>query len=410
MKKPNSLVADPIINPTKEFLADPYKVFAQLRAEAPVMWSAKGKYWLVSGYDDVSAVLRDLHYEKGFTRWKTFDPIIKLFPHLAEQLSFRGKSMLNQNPPDHTRLRSLVNKAFTPAMVADMRSHIEEIADRLIGAVIDRGEGEMDLIADFAFILPVTVIAEMLGIPAEDRDRFKEWSHGLTEALEPSAALPKLLHAAQCNKELTGYLKPLVEARRQKPEKDLISALVQAEEEGSKLSETELMANLVLLLVAGHETTVNLIGNGMLALLRHPEQFDLLKAQPELLDSAVDECLRYDSPVQMIRRTAGSSMELSGQQIEEDDSVILLPGSANHDPAHFENPEKFDITRQNNKYLSFGSGIHHCLGSSLARAEGKIAFSKIMNRLPNIRLKDGHVLEYRLPFALRGVKEMPVTF
>jgi hypothetical protein len=267
----------------------------------------------------------------------------------------------------------------------------------------------MDLIADFAFVLPVTVIAEMLGIPPADRDKFKDWSHGLTEALEPSAAAPKLLHAAQCNKELTAYLKPLVEERRKSPKDDLISALVQAEEEGSKLSELELMANLVLLLVAGHETTVNLIGNSMLALMRHQDQFNMLKAQPDLMDSAIDEFLRFDSPVQMIRRNAGSALQLGGQQIAEDDTVILLPGSANHDPAQFESPETLDITRKNNKYLSFGSGIHHCLGSSLARAEGKIALTTLMQRLPNIKLRSND-LEYRLPFALRGVKALPVTF
>jgi cytochrome P450 len=407
MKKPTFSIADPLLHPSKEFLANPYATFAKMRAEAPVLWSDKGKYWLVSRYDDVNAVLRDLHYEKGFNRWKTFDPILKLFPHLAEQLNFRGKSMLNQNPPDHTRLRSLVNKAFTPAMVNDMRQHIQEIADGLLDAVADKGQ--MDLIADFAFVLPVTVIAEMLGIPPADRDKFKDWSHGLTEALEPSAAAPKLLHAAQCNKELTAYLKPLVEERRKSPKDDLISALVQAEEEGSKLSELELMANLVLLLVAGHETTVNLIGNSMLALMRHQDQFNMLKAQPDLMDSAIDEFLRFDSPVQMIRRNAGSALQLGGQQIAEDDTVILLPGSANHDPAQFESPETLDITRKNNKYLSFGSGIHHCLGSSLARAEGKIALTTLMQRLPNIKLRSND-LEYRLPFALRGVKALPVTF
>lgn len=249
----------------------------------------------------------------------------------------------------------------------------------------------------------------MLGIPSEDRNKFRDWSHALTEALEPGAALPRLLHAAQANSELTHYLKPLVEDRRKNPQGDLISALVQAEEEGNKLTETELMANLVLLLVVGHETTVNLIGNSVLALMRNPQQFEELKAHPELLDSAVDEFLRYDSPVQMIRRNAGSAMELAGQQLAEDDMVILLPGSANHDPAHFEHPDQLDITRQNNKYLSFGTGIHHCLGSSLAKAEGKIALATLLKRMPNLKLKNIE-LEYRVPFALRGVKEMPVIF
>lgn len=407
MKKPGSALADPLFHPTKEFLANPYPVFAQLRAEAPVMWSERGKYWLVSRYEEVNAILRDLHYEKGFQRWKTVNPLVKLIPQLAEQLNFRGKSMLNMNPPDHTRLRALVNKAFTPAMVSGMVSHIEEIAGDLLDKV--QAKGEMDLIADFAFILPVTVIAEMLGIPGADRNHFRDWSHALTEALEPGAAIPKLLKAAQANKELQGYLKPLVEDRRKNPRSDLISALVQAEEEGNKLTEEELMANLVLLLVAGHETTVNLIGNSAIALLRNPEQMELLKARAELMDSAVDEFLRYDSPVQLIRRNAGCDLELAGHKIAEDDTIMLLPGSANHDLAQFEKPEILDITRQNNKYLSFGTGIHHCLGSVLAKAEGKIALTALLTRMPNLKLK-GDKLEYRLPFALRGVKELPVTF
>lgn len=407
MKKPGSALADPLFHPSKEFLANPYPVFAQLRAEAPVMWSEKGKYWLVSRYEEVNAILRDLHYEKGFQRWKTVNPLVKLIPQLAEQLNFRGKSMLNMNPPDHTRLRALVNKAFTPAMVSGMVSHIEEIASDLLDKV--QAKGEMDLIADFAFILPVTVIAEMLGIPGADRNHFRDWSHALTEALEPGAAIPKLLKAAQANKELQGYLKPLVEDRRKNPKSDLISALVQAEEEGNKLTEEELMANLVLLLVAGHETTVNLIGNSAIALLRNPEQMELLKARAELMDSAVDEFLRYDSPVQLIRRNAGCDLELAGHKIAEDDTIMLLPGSANHDPAQFERPEILDITRQNNKYLSFGTGIHHCLGSVLAKAEGKIALTALLTRMPDLKLKSDK-LEYRLPFALRGVKELPVTF
>ncbi|MBK7839204.1 MAG: cytochrome P450 [Candidatus Obscuribacter sp.] len=322
MKRPTFAIPDPLIHASDEFYANPYATFSKLREEAPVLWSEKGKYWVVSRYEEVNAVLRDLHYEKGFQRFKTFDPIIKIIPQLNEQLKYRSMSMLNQNPPDHTRLRSLVNKAFTPTMVSEMRQHIQDITDGLLDKV--ESKGEMDLIADFCFVLPVTVIAEMLGIPPQDMNKFKGWSHSLTEALEPTVGAPTLLKAAQANKELISYLKPLVESRRKNPQSDLISALVKAEEEGNKLSEIELMANLVLLLVAGHETTVNLIGNGMLALMRNPEQMALLQSQPELIDSAVDEFLRYDSPVQLIRRSAGSALDLGGQQIQEDDTILLL--------------------------------------------------------------------------------------
>ncbi len=406
MKRPSFDLPDPIWHPTKEFLDNPYPILAQMR-QAPVMWSKAGEYWLISSYEEVNAVFRDVHYEKGFQRWKTVTPLLKLIPQLAEQLQSRNRSMLNVNPPDHTRLRSLVNKAFSPSMVSGMRDHIAGIATKLIDQV--EAKGEMDVINDFAFVLPLTVIAEMLGIPVSDRERLRQWSHALTEALEPSAAMPKMLMAAKANKEMTDYLRPLVDERRQNPASDLISALVQAEEEGSKLTVDELMANLVLLLVAGHETTVNLIGNSVIALLRNPEQYALLKAQPELIDSAVDEFLRYDSPVQLVRRIAGSDLELGGQQILEGDTVMLLTGAANHDPEQFATPEKLDITRQNNKYLSFGAGIHHCLGSSLAKAEGRIALSTLLTRLPNLKLKNVE-LDYRRPFALRGVKAIPVTF
>ena len=407
MVKSSATLTDPFISLSKEFLDNPYPTFARLREEAPVFWSEKGKYWIVSRYQDANSILRDLHYEKGIQRWKAFNPLIKLVPQLSEQLKFRGKSMLNQDPPDHTRLRSLVNKAFTPTMVNQMRSHIESIADDLIGQVEKRRE--MDLVAEFAFILPVTVIAEMLGVPPKDRDQFKEWSHHLTAALEPSPDIPRLMKAAGASQHLMAYLRPLIEERRKDPQADLISALVQAEEEGNKLSPEELVSNLILLLVAGHETTVNLIGNGVLALLRNPDQLDLLKSKPELLPTAVDEFLRYESPVQFVRRAAGGDMELAGQHLREDDMLFVLLGSANRDPNQFEHPDTLDITRTNNKHLAFGSGIHHCLGSSLAQLEGQIAIGTLLKRLPNLQLKTNR-LEYKVPFALRGVKTMPVTF
>lgn len=407
MSKPGATISDPLISMKDEFLSNPYPTFARLREEAPVLWSERGKYWLVSKYDDVSAILRDLHYEKGLKRMQAFDPILKFIPQVAKVLESRGKSMLHQNPPEHTRLRSLVNKAFTPSMITNLRPHIQQIASDLLDKV--EKNGEMDLITDFAFVLPVTVIAEMLGVPPEDRNRFKEWSHPLTETLEPGTDLPKLMKAGKAGLELRDYLVPLFEERSKNPKDDLITALVQAEEEGSKLTKAELLANTVLLLVAGHETTVNLIGNGMLALLRNPGQMDALKEKPDLIEFAIEEFLRYDGPVQMVRRVAGCNLELAGQKIKEHDMLVLLIGSANHDPEHFQNPDTLDITRTNNKHLAFGSGIHHCLGSTLARAEGQIAISTLIQRFPNIKLKTNN-LEHKHPFALHGVKSMPVTF
>lgn len=412
--KTSDALVDPLISLKKEFLDNPYPTYARFREEAPVFWSKKGDYWLVSKYVDANDILRDLSYEKGPPKWKTMDPLIKLlpqlFPNLKQQFEFRGKSMLQQNPPDHTRMRGLVNKAFTPSMISRLRSHIQDIADKLIDQIEAKKTGEMDLVSEYAYLLPITVISEMLGIPEGDREQFKSWSQSLTEALEPTFSLPKIQKAGKANREIIQYLTPLVEERRKNPQEDLISALVQAEEAGDKLSYQELLANLILLLVAGHETTVNLIGNGTLALLRNPDQLALLRSKPELINTAVEEFLRYESPVQLVRRQCGQDLELGGQKMKEGQSMFLLIGSANHDPEQFANPEKLDITRTPNKHLAFGAGIHHCLGFSLAGTEGQIAINTLINRLPNLALKKDARLEVRKPFALRGMKAIPVGF
>ncbi|HEY9715835.1 MAG TPA: cytochrome P450, partial [Trichormus sp.] len=274
-----------------------------------------------------------------------------------------------------------------------------------------QSKGKMDLMEDFCFPLPAIVIAEMLGIPAKDRDKFKSWSHTITAALDPNPNI-KLLDMAKiirANQELVAYLKPLVADRRKDRKSDLISALVAAEEDGAKLTEIELIANTVLLLIAGHETTTNLIGNGTLALLRNPDQRAELEANSELLPSAINELLRYDSPVQLIRRISGSDLELGGQTIKEGDSVLLSVGSANHDPSQFTDPDKLDIKRTNNKHVSFGHGIHHCLGSALAETEGQIAISTLLRRMPKLKLETKEV-EIKRPFSLRGPKALPVSF
>lgn len=407
MTKQSTALEDPILKPTQEFLADPYTLFARFRAEAPVWWSEKGKYWIVTRYADAHEILGDLSYGKRLDRWRQINPFVRMLPPVAESIKQRSLWLLNQNPPDHTRLRGLVNKAFTPSIVQNLRPRIEEIAAHFIDRVAD--SGEMDVIADYAFPIPVTVIAEMLGVPSTDRDRFHKWSRALTENLEPSPDFGKMANARKAHDELIEYLRPLVADRRLKPKDDLISALVAAEEEGNKLTEDELLENVVLLLVAGHETTVNLIGNGILNLLRHPGELALLRQKPELMDQAVAEILRFDGPVQMVRRLAGEDLELAGQMIKEGDMVTVLLGAANRDPAEFENPDTFDITRPKRKNVAFGHGIHHCLGASLAEAEGEIALRILFNRLPEVTLKPG-TLTWRHPFALRGVIALPVTF
>lgn len=257
--------------------------------------------------------------------------------------------------------------------------------------------------------MPATVIAEMLGIPAKDRDRFKGWSHALVGVLEPN---PKVLNVAKtihAYKELTDYLKPLVEERRKEKKDDLISALVGSEEEGNHLTESELLSNTVLLLIAGHETTTNLIGNSILALLRNPDQLDVLKQNPDRMPGAVLEFLRYDSPVQMVRRIADGELELGDLKILPEQNVVIALGAANRDPAMFADPDKLDVARANaGKHVAFGHGIHHCLGSSLAETEGQIAIGTVLRRMPNLKLKTDK-LEYKTPFSLRGVHSLPVT-
>jgi pimeloyl-[acyl-carrier protein] synthase len=405
----DTLLEDPFTPLTPEKLENPYPYYARLRENAPVWFSKEGGYWLISRYEEVNAILRDIHYSKRMTNAKGVDKIIArlMDPRLMGMMKSRQNSMLAQDPPDHTRLRGLVNKAFTPKMVEGLRPHIESIAKELIDNVANKGK--MDLIADFAFPLPVTVISEMLGIPTSDRDKIKEWSRPIAESFDIDSSKEAMLKAKDASEAFTNYLKPLVAERRKNPKEDLISGLIAAEEEGNKLTEQELFANLVLILLAGHETTVNLIGNGMVALLRHPDQLQKLKENPSLIGTAVDEVLRYDSSVQLARRVVMEDVQVHGQTLKKGDMCTLMIGSANHDPAVFPDPEKFDITRTDSKYLSFGAGIHHCLGSSLAKAEGEIAISMLTSRLPNMKLATDK-LQHRHPAALRGFIEIPVTF
>lgn len=407
MKADTATLVDPLNPVTDEFLRDPYPVFDRMREQAPMYFSGRSKYWLVTGYALANELLKDMRFGKRLETWRHINPLAKMLPGPAHLIKTRQHWMLNENPPEHTHLRSLVNKAFSPRMIQQMEAHIQEIADRLIDAALPAGG--MDFIADFAFLLPITVIAEMLGIPASDHEKFRDWSHNITQTLEPGYSMDVLGRANEAHDQLVEYLKPLVNERRKSPQSDLISALVEAEENGDRLTEADVLGNLVLMLVAGHETTVNLIGNGMLALFRHPDQMQLLKSNPDLMHSAVEECLRYDSPVQTVRRIAGEDMEFHGQKLRKKDMVVVLIGACNRDPAVFADPHKFDITRSENKHLAFSQGIHHCLGATLARMEGQIALATVLRRLPDIRLTDDR-LEYKHPFNLRGVKRMPVEF
>ena len=401
--------SEPLFNPlSPDFIRDPYPHYARLRTSDPVHVTVHGAY-LASRHAEVSAVLRDKRFGKDFVE----RTIRRYGPEIMKEPIFRGMShwMLQQDPPDHTRLRGLVVKAFTARRVEDMRPRIQEVVDQTLDAVIDRGH--MDLIVDFAFRLPVTIICDMLGIPEEHREAFYKGSRDGGRILDPvPMTKEEIAQANMGNAMAKMYFEQLFELRRKNPGEDLTTQLVQAEEDGSKLSNEELTANIILLFGAGHETTGNLIGNGLLALLRNPDQLALLKANPSLIGNAIEEFLRYDSSVQLTGRVALEDIDdLGGKKIPKGESVLCLLGSANRDGAVYpDHPDRLDITRPNVKPLSFGGGIHFCLGAQLARIEAEIAISTLLRRLPELRLDDADNPQWRPTFVLRGLKQLPASW
>ncbi len=393
-----------------EFKANPYPAYAQLRSDAPVhrvaLPNGQGM-WLVTRYEDVSAVLRDERFVKDWRNAMTPEQLAQM-PPIPEVMRPLSKNMLDTDPPDHERLRALVSKAFTPRLIERMRPRVQAIADALLDAVWDKGE--MDLIDDYAFPLPIIVIAELLGVPAEDRNEFREWSDAAVSGDATQEYVEKILLPHM--QAFTGYLRAMFEEKRENPKDDLISALVRAEEAGVKLSEDELLAMVFLLLVAGHETTVNLIGNGVLALLRHPDQLQKLKDDPSLIKPAIEELLRYDGPVETsTERFAREDVRIGGTVISKGEMVTVVIASADHDPERFPDPDALDITRADNKHLAFGKGIHFCLGAPLARMEGQIAIGTLLRRMPELRLADPPgSLTWRPGLVLRGLKGLPVEF
>ena len=383
-----------------EFIENPFPVYHRLRSEDPVHESPMG-FWVLTRYDDVAGMLRDARFGR-----KGFDTLLQArFGEAGFDLS-----MLFRDPPDHTRLRALVSKAFTPRVVEEMRGRIQEIVD----ALLDRAQdvGRMDVIADLAYPLPLIVICEMLGVPTENRDLFRRWSVDIARSLD-AIALPTepevIERGTAARHALADYFRGLIAERRRRPKADLLSDLIAAEEQGDKLTEGELMATVLLLFVAGHETTVNLIGNGTLALLRHPVELRALRADPGLIGSAVEELLRYDGPVQRTGRMPNTDVALGGRTIRKGALVLGLIGAANRDPAHFPDPDRLDITRGDNRHLAFGWGIHFCLGAPLARLEAQIAILALVRRLPRLALATAR-LEWRRASTLRGLTALPVTF
>jgi len=401
--------SDPLFDPLKpEFIRDPYPHYARLRTVDPVHLSAQGSF-VASRHAEVSLVLRDKRFGKNYVE----RTIRRYGPDIMDEPVFRSMShwMLQQDPPDHTRLRGLVVKAFTARRVEDMRPRIQEVVDRTLDRIIP--DGHMDLIEDFAFRLPVTIICDMLGIPEDHREAFYKGSRDGGRILDPVLLTPDEIKQSNAGTAMAQmYFHQLFELRRRNPGDDLTTQLVQAEEDGSKLTNEELTANIILLFGAGHETTVNLIGNGLLALFRNPDQLALLKANPSLITNAIEEFLRYDSSVQMTGRVALEDIDdLGGKRIPKGESVLCLLGSANRDPAVYpDRPDQLDITRPNVKPMSFGGGIHYCLGAQLARIEAEIAIATLLRRLPALRLDDADSPEWRPTFVLRGLKRLPASW
>ncbi len=375
-------------NPLSDEVArDPYAVYRRIRDKDPVHRMRLVDAWVLTRYEHADAVLRD---HKRFS---------------AEDRRFHDvglTTMLDIDPPDHTRLRSLVSRAFTPRSVSRWHRRVQEIADRLLDAVA--GHDRFDLISALGYPLPVTVIAEMLGVPAEDMDRFEGWSNDIALIVEPILTPAQVEGVRRATEELFAYFETIVEARQREPREDIVSALLAAKEEGDTLTREELLSTMLLILVAGNETTRNLIGNGMLALLRHADQVQRLRDEPGLLEPAVDELLRYDSPVQLDGRVVREDLELGGKRLRAGEKVIALLGAANRDPAAFANPDALDISRTEKSHLSFGRGIHYCLGASLALLETRIAFRGLLDRFASIRLAAEP--RYRDGIVLRGVESL----
>lgn len=367
--------------------ADPYATYERLRRKDPVHYSRLAGGWVLTRYEDAQAVLIDHHR----------------FSNMQGRSDYgQDASMLDLDPPDHTRLRSLVSKAFTPRTVAQQEPRVQQIVDELLEAAGE--QDHLDLIEVLAFPLPVIVIAEMIGVPTEDLEQFKEWSNAIVLSLEPARSDEQVRRFRRASEELYEYFEGIIAQRREAPKDDLISALLEAENEGDKLSHLELLATLELLLVAGNETTRNLIGNGMLALLRNPHEMERLREDPSLLDTAIDELLRYDSPVQLDGRHLLEDVEIGGKQLRAGAQVVAAVGAANRDPVAFSNPGKLDVGRKEKSHISFGRGIHFCLGAPLALLEARIAFSTILKSFSTIRLSAEP--EYRPQVVLRGVEAL----
>ena len=388
-------------NPLSSRMAqDPYPVYASLRTRDPVHRSRLLKAWLFTRHADVDAILRDHRHFGNDPRTGTLSSRQRAMLPPPDEFT-----MLFLDPPDHTRLRSLVTKAFTPKAINDLEPRIRGILGSLLDDIED--PAEFDLMQAVARPLPVIVIAEMLGVPPEDRDVFRIWSAQRARMLEPTIGPDEREAGEAASRAFDAYFRPIVEARRAEPRDDIVSALARVEDDGGHLTERETLNMLRLLLIAGNETAVNLIGNGMLALLRHPEQLQRLRNDPSLIPAAVEELLRFDSPIQTDVRRVLADCEVNGLALRKRDNVVLLLGAANRDPDVFEDPDRLDVGRSQGPHLSFGRGIHHCLGAPFARLEGRIVLEMLLDRFPRMGLLAERP-RFRKGIVLRGLESLTV--
>ena len=401
-------IEDGINLASAQFKEDAYEIYKESRKKQPILFVNQveiGKEWLITRYEDALPLLKDNRLKKDWTN--VFSQDTKNMYLSVDNSDHLTTHMLNSDPPNHSRLRSLVQKAFTPKMIAQLDGRIQRIADDLISDI--ERKGTLNLVDDYSFPLPIIVISEMLGIPKEDQAKFRIWSHAVIASPETPEEIKET--EKQLSEFIT-YLQYLVDIKRKEPKEDLVSALILAESEGHKLSARELYSMIMLLIVAGHETTVNLITNTVLALLENPNQLQLLKDNPKLIDSAIEEGLRYYSPVEVTTaRWAAEPFQIHHQTIQKGDMVIIALASANRDETVFENPEIFDITRENNRHIAFGHGSHFCLGAPLARLEAKIAITTLFNRMPELQIKGNREeIKWQGNYLMRSLEELPLTF
>src|SRR5882672_7522440 len=388
-----------------QVLANPYPLYERLRTEAPVHWDPYLHAWVVTRYADVVTVLH--HFSAN--RMPTPEQFAAIgLAELGPVAQVMVKQMLFMDAPDHTRLRSLASTAFTPARVEALRSHIKEILDNLLGPLLDAGR--MDVIADLASPLPAIVTAEMMGVPTADANQLKDWSADFAEVLGNFQHNPdRASRTLKCVEEMTSYFREAIRRIRTEPREGLINALLTAEIDGDRLTEEEVIANCIVTMVGGQETTTNLIGNGVLTLLRHPQELHRLRSDLALIPSAVEELLRYESPSQHTARICREDTELGGKLIRKGQAVIAVMGAGNRDPERFPDPDRLDLARTDNRHLAFGWASHFCFGAPLARLEGQLVFEGIVRRMSNLAVEPGPLV-WRDNLGLRGLTSLPITF